>query len=143
LDLKILVHFSLFSPASVSNPHSSPLLLQCTTPTSPFCDGKHGGRGRLQRPRPVASAPRRWPSMKGEDVAAAASMEGEHGASVACVEGEHGASVANTAGSTSPTMCLQLPTSPATDPPSAAPGCLVPNAHRESSLHYASSGFAA
>jgi hypothetical protein len=70
-------------------------------------------------------------AMKGERVMAAASMEGEHGASAASAEGERGASVANAAGSTPPAVRLQLPTSPAADPPGAAPGRLVPGAHRE------------
>jgi hypothetical protein len=35
------------------------------------------------------------------------------------------------------------PTSPVADLPGTAPGHIVPNAHHESSLHYASSGFAA
>jgi hypothetical protein len=80
----------------------------------------------------VVSAPRRRPSMKSERVAAAA-----------YAEGEHGALAANTAGSTPPTVRLQLPTSPVADLPGTAPGHIVPNAHHESSLHYASSGFAA
>jgi hypothetical protein len=80
----------------------------------------------------VVSAPRRRPSMKSERVAAAA-----------YAEGEHGALAANTAGSTPPIVRLQLPTSPVADLPGTAPGHIVPNAHHESSLHYASSGFAA
>jgi hypothetical protein len=121
LDPKILVCFSLFSPTSVPNPRSSPLLLRRTTPTSPCYDGKREGHGQVRRPSLVVSAPRWRPSMKGKHVAA--------DASVAYVEGEHGTSAANTVGYTPATVCLQLPTSPVVDPPGAPPGCLVSNAH--------------
>jgi hypothetical protein len=60
----------------------------------------------VQRPSLVASAPRWWPSMKGECVAAVANVEGEHDASAACTEGEHGALAANTVGSTPLTVRL-------------------------------------